>query len=323
MVTFFTTTLVFSAPWYARNLFEFGNPFFPAMNGLLGQKNAFTALDVKLLDEMTNGLTGYSWHSGSIADFIGKFFHEFGWFVCVVGTIGGVLSVVQKSNKIRQLVAVILFTVIAVTIRFGFWEPRYVISIAVLLTAMGAAFADTIASRFAKYMWAPLNSVLYWAALSFVSVIGIYNGASIYGPLVAQYESEPRTKFLAEHVSFWRVADYLNTHISKNAKVAIGVGVQPFYYLERPYYNLHPLTELGNLSGISSADDFMALLRQQGVDYVALWKWDPGAQYTPERTPRLHEFLETLYSATDKLVEKRQLVPLSAVENVVIYKVAN
>jgi hypothetical protein len=67
--------------------------------------------------------------------------------------------------------------------------------------------------------------------------------------------------FAEERAPYYAVADWLNTHLSERDRVAIGFNVQPFYYLRRSYYHIHPLTQ-GDLQFVETPGEMEASLRR-------------------------------------------------------------
>jgi len=327
IVVFSVIVVLFSAPWYLRNWLQFGNPFFPIANeifvNLFGIQNNFTTLQSKLFREVMYEYSNFSWDTGTLACFAKTFLRQFGP-ICVIGSLGIASTIWRKRSDIENLLVILCVTLVAITLRFGFWEPRYVIVIAVLLAAISASLINRVIRHKIERMQKKQINVIYSGIVATILVLGFSYGTYIYGSLKTQYQTEPNEIFLEEHVASWDVADYLNRYIPINSKVAVGVGVmQPFYYIKRPYYHMHPLTELGNLTAVKSSDDFSLLLKQQGIEYIALLKWDPGSSYTTQRTPLLHDFLNSIYAATDGLVVRHELLPIKVIRDVTIYKVSN
>ncbi|WP_431820006.1 ArnT family glycosyltransferase [Burkholderia sp. F1] len=322
VVTFGLAAAASAAPWYLRNLFRFRNPFYPFFNDTLHVQNAFSLHDSALLRELFEGLVNYSWKSGTFAGFIYKLSDGFGMPVLVLGAIGALIFHRRMRVAGINVFLAVLVGFFAQSLFAGFWEPRYLLFLLVGLSALATAAivegCDLIRRRWSQVFVSGVVIAGVVAALLFrtYSVDELnYLGA------IRTYVSEPKDTFLERSVSFWPVANWLNEHIPAGQRVGLGVNVQPFYYLNGSWFNIHPFNETGNLSGCTTSQQFLQAFRGQGLSYLAVWKWYDEDAYPAARTPHLHAFLSAFYGAVDGLQSSGNLVPIKAIGDVKIYRI--
>lgn len=315
VVIFIISLLIFSCPWYLRNITEFSNPFYPVYNDLFNSHNLYTENYSRVFNELFYfDLENFSWQSGSVHSFISRFSREFGWPATWIGFIGILVGVYYRKPNSFFIISCIALTITLVTIRFGFWEPRYSYILLVLYSALAAKIVDLFAQRLKI-----INYFIYiFIALNII--YGIHITHSNFKKIHASFKNNQENSFFIENVRYWKVADFLNKNIPKNSKVAAGVGTnQMFYYLNFPYYHIHAMTEKGDLLNIKNEGDLMHIFLKEGVQYLAISDW---MYRTPaEKTPVLNNFLKTLSISISNLEDSRNLIQLKRIDDVTIYAI--
>jgi hypothetical protein len=153
-----------------------------------------------------------------------------------------------------------------------------------------------------------------------LSVLGFFRGFEIYKTVEYDFLIN-RPQFLELNVPYWKVADFLNKNTPKNSKVGVGFGAnQMFYYLDRPYYHFHPMTEKGDLLNKITPSDFMELIRDQGIDYLAISNCCSYG-HIEGKTPVLSVFMKNFYDGISSLKKSRSIEKIAQIDDVIVYKV--
>jgi hypothetical protein len=153
--------------------------------------------------------------------------------------------------------------------------------------------------------------------LCFLALYGKSKGEAIYGEKVSFLKEQPREAFLQKYVAFWSVANWLNQNTPTDARIAIW-GPQIFYYLNRPYFHIHPLTEKGDLVHKLAGNDYYQFFLDEKIDYICLsnMRYDT----IPDRIPHIKDFFKQLNYSIDELVNNGKLEKIAVVDNTNIYR---
>jgi len=308
-------------PWYARNAAAFANPFYPFFNQALGAANGFTAEDSALAREMFDGLTGYSARTGSPGDFLRHVLNGFGWMPVLLALPGAVLAVVRRRSPAAVLLgaAFLLFGVL--TFFAGYWLPRYFLSLLVLSAAFAAVCLGEVVQVVRALRERPRAAAVATALAVLVGAVSLRQQVGTHGPLIASFYGKDRVGFLEANVGYWTVADWINRHTPAGDRVGLGLDVQPFFYLERPYFNIHPLTEKGDLQARETGEDYLQAFRSLDLQWVAFRRWQPGPRYRRSRTPHLRAFIRRFDRAILSLQRDGAIEPVARLGDVRVYRV--
>jgi hypothetical protein len=123
--------------------------------------------------------------------------------------------------------------------------------------------------------------------------------------------------FAEERAPYYAVAEWLNTHLSERDRVAIGFNVQPFYYLKRSYYHIHPLTQ-GVLQFAETPEEVELSLREVGATYLAFSGSD--GTYYEATAPKITAYRERLWMAQRRLRQAGRLRLVATVQGVRILR---
>lgn len=306
-----------AAPWYLKNWVEFNNPLYPIANEFFGAHNYFHAKYSAMFQEALYGDVNFSWANGSIYGFIIRYAKGFGYFAVIFGLLGALRIILSKKNKENGYIAIIFFGISFATLRFGFWEPRYSLVILVLLSALAVNFIQNIFFKDKKFNGNQVFNTFLLCLMCTLVIYGYSRGSRIHGGLISYLQVAPRNAFLKKYVAYWEVADWLNKNTSRESRVAI-LGPQIFYYLNRPYFNIHPLTEHGDLINNLTAVNLYNFYVKEKIDYICL----DNDRYKPtsDATPRRKAFIADFNHSTEELVANGNLKEMSTIDNVIIYK---
>jgi hypothetical protein len=316
--------LITSIPWYLNNFLLFGNPIYPIANSFFSPNNGFTKNHIEMFKELFyTDLYNYSWLNGTLKGFGSRFVNDFGRFISIFAIFSSgyillqrIFLKINKFSKIRSYIVSLTVLILLTILFFGFWEPRYSFVLLTLFGSLSAIFIQAIDEKInCKHKW--LNLFLLILVL-----FGFYRGYKIYGQVELAYLKNTGKSFQEKYIPNWKLAEYLNNKTPLHSKIAVGIGTnQMFYYLERPYYYLGPLT--GNLVNLEKEADLIVFLKENNINYIALSDW--GLRPHAAHTPYLKRFYSIFYKLIDdaeKLnhIKKVEIVDDGVTPPVTIYK---
>jgi hypothetical protein len=325
VATFALSALLWASPWYARNLIVLHNPLFPFFNDLLHASNAFGPEQSALLKESFGGAANTSLARGDLAAFMARFFHGFGYVPVLLFLPGLASALVVDRSRQMVFLACISLSYWVMTLALGLWEPRYSLSLLVLSAVFTAVLPVNVLRGFGDgRAVATLRMAAIAVAAAGLTAIGAVREVKEYRAVITDWLHSDSAAFYRRHVAFWQVADWLNHHMSEHDKVGIGVNVQPFLYLDRPYFHIHPISEKGNLQSCVTSDDFLRAFGGLGLTMLAIFPWKPESEgYDAAANPHYHEFVTRLYRAVANLAATGSLQLVAVVDGVSMYRIVN
>ena len=312
----FAVITIIALPWYLNNYFLFKNPLFPAMSDIFRSYNLFNKEYVKMLHEVLYlDVENFSWAIGASRAFIFKYCEGFGYPAFIGGIIGVLFSFYSKENKSSKFIAIILMLMSIVIMRFGLWEPRYSLVLLPLLGALSTLPINFFLNACAECRMKLDKDKVINVVLIILACLSVYHGFKAFGRIQKIYAFNSEKFFFETSVPGWRVANYLNKNTPTDAKIAVGIGNnQIFYYLNRPYYHLHPLTEKGNLLGVENGNDLIKLLKSENIRYIALSDYYRFRAYNA-RAPHLYGFLKRINASIDDLLKRQILNQITSIDS--------
>jgi hypothetical protein len=309
--------IVSCLPWYLNNTLLFLNPVYPIANEFFGSLNQFHAGYSQLFRESFYGDVNFSWANGTVYAFFKRFANEFTPLVVIFGMLGALKGLIFFRNKQELYLGIVTIGTVCLVIRFGFWEPRYSFVLLVLFSIEFAALISFLAGYLLKYK--PLVRPIFFIVpicILCLTTLGYIKGERIYGDQSRFFKTHSEKSFLKKYVSGFEIADWLNQNTPKDAVIAVW-GHQMFYYLDRVYFHLHPLTESGNLLGVNNADGFYQFLIEKNVSYLCLADW--RFEQVPDRTPGLKYFFHNLNEWMKMLESQGRIIQISTIDGSRIY----
>lgn len=306
------------SPWYLRNLLLLSNPTYPFFNDWLGVANGFTREQSELLREAIFGLADINFATGTLTTFVRRVAGGFGVLPTAMLLPGALLALFPPRHAVGVLVAGTAIGYLLLTLFAGTWAPRYFLSLLVLASALTALLLHGLGSALLRVRptarWLPF---LVLAPASVAAAWGAYPAWRENVRAVRALQAEGRKAFIENRVPYYAVARWLNTHLTPHDRVAIGFNIQPFYYLDRRYYHIHPLTQ-GALVSAQTPEQVEAALRGVGATFLAFSGAD--GTYFEQTAPKITAYRERLWLAQRRLRQAGRLRLVATINGVRILK---
>jgi hypothetical protein len=309
--------------WYARNFAIFGNPLYPFGISVFGDGTANPKLLAAFVHEAFFGYAGYSFGTADLSVFWDGLGRQFGWLTLLLATIGLVRVAVTSRDWSRQyrrpasyLMAVTV-TYSAVCLFFGLWLPRYFVVLLVCYAALAAAalgwmlgFVARLCGR-ARFIHIGLACLMAIGLLTEATERWWRESAWLVSGVLAGVSQKT---FIASSVNFWNVAEWINTTLPLCSKVAIGLDVQPYYYVDRRYYVFTLIAS--DFLAARTTEDFEQRFRDLGFTHLALQDWIARDLYPEATDPNVNRFINGLYAAVNRLEAEGRAIRLGEVDGI-------
>jgi hypothetical protein len=318
---FAAVALAAALPWYARNYFVLDNPIFPFSNELLRGRNGLTPETSAIIREWFGGWFGYNWQTSGVGSFLRKVARGFGRLPLLLAVPGLLAAALRRRDAACTFLGATLVSFGLFTLFAGSWLPRYFLSLLILSSVFAAAALEEIFRALVRALGPRA------AAVGPVLVALAVAGSSLWlqwrtdGQLVRDVLFLKRQKFVRTHVRYWEVADWANRHLGPQDKIGLGVNIQPFFYLKRPHFHIHPGTEKGNLQSLTTPEEFLQAFRALDLTWLAFSEHFDARSYPEAVAPHMYAFLGRFYGAQQALVRSGKLTLVASVQGVRIYRI--
>jgi hypothetical protein len=329
-LTQFTLVIaVASSPWYLRNLIVFSNPFFPFFCEVLRAPGNFGQEHVAITKEMFNGIARFSLQQGKLSDFYRVTLNQFGHLPVLLALPGLVLAITRRRSNALLFVSALFASYLLMTIFGGYWEPRYFAVLLILSSVLGTICIAVTATLVVPLFRVGLPRLKRWTEVATV-VLGVavlarhsllvqWYGLGAVAASVLRGDSVD--SFGTRYIHFWDVAQWINRNLSDSDRIGMGINVQPFYYVDRKYFHIHPMSEKGNLQAARTDDDFMKAFKSLDLTMLAINEWWPESVYPIQANPHMYGFMKRLYSAIASLEAAGRIVPVAHLGEVTVFTI--
>jgi hypothetical protein len=252
----FSTTLLFWLPVPIRNTIHFGDPFYPALSGILTQPNwtpAQSVLFEKLVMSEPGGLLD------ALSNLAALVFHPAG--IGLVMLIA--LAIYPFSRKVRVMNHVIFFAVgCYVTWGFIFQEFRHFLPVYVLLFPVSYFAFRHLYIRSPRYLW------IVWALCILSTAVPLLTFFR-QTPLILPEQSQEQ--FLTSQVDYYPIATSLKPGAVRGEILILGDS-RIAYYRQRVLAGspFDSSVILPDLRASVSPEELLGRLKRRGIRYIVL-----------------------------------------------------
>jgi hypothetical protein len=316
---FCITAGLVASPWYLRNLFVTGNPFFPFLADIFTAHAPLHAERQAVFRDVFYGFAGFSYAAMQPWAFIEVTRREFGLLPLLLGPLGMVMVLLRASRMppaeraFCWFLAALTVLYSAVVFRFGAWAPRYYL----VLLALHSVFAGAAIMIGLGWCARWLN----WARLPVVAVSLLALGLAA-ASLTRQWQkhqwtltrvhSLDREAFITHLVAYGPVALWINRNLPADARVGLGLDVQPSAYIQRPYNIFFFMDDI--FLGVSTDTEYLDSFRRMGLTHLAIQEWIGQANYPEANNPAMYRFIRSFEAAIASLEKSGTLRPLGEVD---------
>jgi hypothetical protein len=303
-ITFFIITAFVASPWYLKNYFQTGNPFYPLFNSffkLLHHQPVQEILHGHAIEKtgkisffkMREVMYGESfWETVLIP--IRMFFqgkdNSYQYFQGSLNPILIVFSPFILLNKRygKDKLYFALFSVFFVIMAYFLTakQVRYILPVLPFLAILAVmGLKDLVCKlgettlfsslRFDRNVRSGFKMVLFVCILSLLVLNFLYlkKRADIIKPFPYVFGQEAKNAFLKRHLLYYDAVEYINQSLPKDAKVFNMFLGRRGYYLDRDYKNESSfgMSTIRHMINSSSDDGkFMAYIRSMNVTHILM-----------------------------------------------------
>ncbi|MDY7577618.1 hypothetical protein RGU70_04690 [Herbaspirillum sp. RTI4] len=311
---------VINSVWLMNNWLSVCNPVFPSLINLFGQcgKYPVTSDMMDMVLESTMLQKDMSWATThSLVNFKKIYLENFGFLNVTLLVLSAGLFFVKRTFENKRFIGWLLIA-IALTISFQafaiYWEFRYTYFIFVFLVIFSLVIIDK-----------NKMGTLIGAAVLIMAVVQAYQSLNQYfknhvALRLVMDGDVTRDIFADKFIHLYWVSQYINKNTEENSLIAFNWGVQPFFYLDRPFLSIHDWNPEGGFQQIVSSDEFSAIFEKRKIKYL-VWRNQDETMYTnPSKTKAFHLRMNNYL---DELIKNKFLILQYSQDDVRIFKVAN
>jgi hypothetical protein len=139
--------------------------------------------------------------------------------------------------------------------------------------------------------------------------------------LASNYFKLSKDEFINSRYGEYDLARYINNHFNDGGVVAFA-NTQPFYFLEVPYFFIHPLNEYGNISEAINDDEiFFKFIKKTNIHYIVLRFNLNDPTYNREQAPTLNNWHDQLYNRVGSYLSSGRISLIKKYGDLDIYRV--
>jgi len=271
-------------------------------------------------------LDKWSFNTGSIFDFHKIFILQFGvlWPLSFVAA-GYIIITARKQSPLVIYIAGFFFSFQFLTYRFGFWEPRYLLVLLFIGSILSGIFLKSIviiSSTFPhsspyreKYVNMRKKIPSLIIAASVAGGLGVQS--SFLFPLIRDNYLLDRHEFFNTHSRFYSVARWANSNLGNDDRIAM-MGPQPFYFLDKPYFHIHPLSEKGDFQSAETVHDLCKRFHDIGISHISyLPDIEPGGG----KMPHVNKFESNILLLLDQMEQASLIKKITSIDKASIMSV--
>jgi hypothetical protein len=308
--------------WLIRNFVETGNPIYPILNSFLHDNLTyhFTIYRSMLLSEFLNSMKDMSFHqSRSIFVFLNNIKNQS--FLIPYLFLPLIVKRYLFCRNTSNIIFILTLATLITFLEFFFflpWETRHIPGLNILIFILFSYFLNSVVTNNIHKKFVFICYIVFALTLFSKSIILLKN----YPVTCFSLNTENSLICGMKKATFGKVAEYLNTKLERNDKVALNV--MPFFYLKVKYLFIFPWVELPNILQSDKPEEMLSKLKKDNITYIA-W-WNNGFSYKtwfdPEKGPNLTKWFSNMDNNILVLAEKKAIIEINEIDGIKIYKIS-
>jgi len=317
-IIFFVIMVLVASPWYLKNYFQTGNPFYPLFNRFyqsLHHQPVQSIIHSQFV-EKTSQISSFKmrevmygetfWETLLIP--IRMFFqgedNSYRYFQGSLNPIMIIFLPFALLNKRygKDKIFFVCFTVIFIFMAYFLTakQVRYILPVLPFLTILAVMGIKDLVDKLERETFRSsfrfpknIKSIIRTSIFAIVSILLIYNliylknRINIIKPFPYLLGQETKKTFLQRHLLHYDAVEYINTNLSDNAKVFTMFLGRRGYYLDKAYKNessfgMSTIRHMVNSS--TSEEKFVEYVRSMNVTHILM------------RTDLVHRYLQDNFS---------------------------
>jgi hypothetical protein len=271
------SVLLFSAlavglalPWYARALWEAGNPVWPVANRFFDglpyggtYSVSSTAAEGVVVSSYERALDLLYWSAASLWEWAWN--GQLGWQratgIYYVALLPGILAYINRV-RVRWLALFCLLYYLLVVLYID-GNPRYSLALFAILSTLAGYAAENLSNGRVPFLGGLIKAAFIVAVVAnlawgyFLSHQGINY----------VFSRQTSGQFLVENESNYQAFRYVDQHLPESSVVLLQ-GIVKGYYCERIYLWDHPYQMLLQYEDYKTSADLLARMRELGITHI-------------------------------------------------------
>ena len=299
---FFTISILVASPWYLKNYFLTQNPFYPLFNSYFQswQHQPIQEIMNSKMIQQTSGVGFFRLREVMYGETFWEtllipfrmFFqgddHSYRYFQGVLNPLLIVFTpflFLDKFNR-RDKFVFVCFSAFFIAIAFftTLKQVRYIVPVLPFLTILAVMGIKNVDGRLKKMVWFSysrynnyiilISRTILFAGIGILlarNLLYLNNRAIIIQPLKYVFKHENKDAFLRRNLEHYAAVEYINNHLSKDAKIFTMFLGRRGYYLERDYKNDQSFgrsTLSGMITSSKTKEQFTEYTRSLGATHI-------------------------------------------------------
>ena len=299
---FFVISIFVASPWYLKNYFLTQNPFYPLFNSYFQswQHQPIQEIMNSKMIQQTSGVGFFRLREVMYGETFWEtllipfrmFFqgddHSYRYFQGVLNPLLIVFTpflFLDKFNR-RDKFVFVCFSAFFIAIAFftTLKQVRYIVPVLPFLTILAVMGIKNVDGRLKKMVWFSysrynnyiilISRTILFAGIGILlarNLLYLNNRAIIIQPLKYVFKHENKDAFLRRNLEHYAAVEYINNHLSKDAKILTMFLARRGYYLERDYKNETSFgrsTLSGMITSSETEEHFKEYTRSLGATHI-------------------------------------------------------
>lgn len=269
LLLYAAVSLGLALPWYARAIWEAGNPVWPVANEIFGGlpyggsysvTSGEAASTTTFADRVKDLLY---WSVASLWEWAWN--EKLGWQratgIYYVALLPGIIAYWRRPRVLWLAVVCLIYYLLAVLYVDG--NPRYNLALFALLSTLAGVVAERLSNqRIIVFGW-----IFRGVFIATIACNLAFGYALSYQGINYVFSHQSSEQFLIENESNYQAFRFVDKHLPEDSKLLLQ-GIVKGYYCERPYMWDHPYQMLLQYGDYNTPEELLGRMNELGITHI-------------------------------------------------------